>query len=319
MTPIRFSRRRFLAGLAMAPFALQAACSSPGSADDDFAEKVGLASTETAPSPTPTPEPPFVVAEGEERRLLMAGTAQETPLYIFSSGRPGPVLMVLGGVHGNEPGGWLAADRLLNILRPADGAFLIIPRANLQADAAFVRTTPELGDLNRLYPGDPGGLPMARMADQITQTAREFHVTHFVDMHESWAFYNGRGQNGTAFLGQTIATDPSGSGMDLVRSVVQAVNSRILYAHEEMFYRERGGNANNQPNQGFNGNVAPSNQGSGNPGGSGTSSLSVTRHVPGLAAALLVEMGQQQGLERRIALHVDVAREVARHIGLIPA
>jgi hypothetical protein len=301
---------------------LQAACGDTASVSgggEDLEDKVARALTETVPSPTPTPEPPFIVAEGEERRVLMAGTPQATSLYIFGSGRPGPRLMVLGGVHGNEPGGWFAADRLLETLRPTDGAFLIIPRANLLADGAFVRTTPELGDLNRLYPGDPNGLPMAQMAHQITETAREFRVTHFVDMHESWAFYNNRSQNGTAYLGQTVATDPSGpAGADLARSVVEAVNRRILYPHEEMFYRERGANANNQPNQGFSGNVAPSNQGQGNPSGGGSSSLGMPRHIPGLVAALLVEMGQQQGLDRRIALHVDVVREVARQTGLIP-
>jgi hypothetical protein len=31
---------------------------------------------------------------------------------------------------------------------------------------------------------------------------------------------------------------------------------------------------------------------------------------------MLVEMGQQQALERRTALHVDVVNEVARRIGL---
>jgi hypothetical protein len=315
--PYRVSRRRFLAGLAIAPFAITIAC-----AGDELAEQatLGLVDAEDPPTPVPTPtstpEPPFVVAEGLERRTLMEGTPEATPLYIYGSGRPGNVLMVLGGVHGNEPGGWLAADRLADGFRPENGAFLIVPRANRLSTIDFVRTTDALGDLNRLYPGDPDGLPMARMANEIVQTAREFHVSYLVDMHESWAFYKDRPQNGTAFLGQTIATDPNSPGGDLARAVVEAQNSRMLYNWEEFFYRERGGNANNLANQGFNGSVAPSNQTPGNPSGRGSSSLGLPNHVPTLNAALLVEMGQQQTLERRTAMHVDIVREVARRIAV---
>ena len=38
--------------------------------------------------------------------------------------------------------------------------------------------------------------------------AREFHVDVLLDMHESWSFYKDRVQNGTAFLGPTVATPP---------------------------------------------------------------------------------------------------------------
>jgi hypothetical protein len=136
-------------------------------------------------------------------------------------------------------------------------------------------------------------------------------------MHESWAFYNNRPQNGTAYLGQTIGTDPATPGQELARAVVESVNTRILYPHEELFYRERGGNANNLPNQGFSSN---NNSGgiSNPPGGPGTSSLGLNRFVPGVTA-LLVEMGQQQALERRIVLHMEVVNEVARRINVIPA
>ena len=267
------------------------------------------------PSPTPAP-PPFVVAEGEQGRLLMAGTPQETPLYVFGSGRPGTILMVLGGVHGNEPAGWLAAERLVDSMRPTDGAVLVIPRANRQADAAFVRTTIELGDLNRSYPGARDGRPMEQMAFEIIDVLREFQVSHVVDMHESWAFYADRPQNGTAYLGQTIATDPGSPGQDLARGVVESVNSRVLYPHEEFFFRERGGNANNQPNQGFtNPNPNPNPP---NPlmTGIGQSSLGLPRFVPGMITSLLVEMGQQQALERRIALLVEVITEVSRRVGI---
>src|SRR6266545_7982105 len=47
-------------------------------------------------APAPVPEPPFVVAAGDDKRLLMAGTPYEAPLYIRGSGNPGKIVLVLG-------------------------------------------------------------------------------------------------------------------------------------------------------------------------------------------------------------------------------
>jgi hypothetical protein len=235
----------------------------------------------------------------------MARTPHETPLYVYGSGLPGPVLVVLGGVHGNEPGGWQAAERIQASLRPNTGALLVAPRANKLAIKDLVRTTDDLGDLNRLYPGEQDGLPMARMAFEIVEILRELHATILLDLHESWAFYRDRPPNGgTAYLGQTISSRDE-PGASLARNVVEAVNGRIRSPQEEFTFREwppRGSDAN-----------APA--GAPNSFGGSRSSLGLSAHVPGLAT-LLVEMGQQQSLERRIALHVDVVKEVASRIGL---
>jgi hypothetical protein len=305
----RLSRRRLLgAALALPLTAVAAACGGDR-------KVVDLVSGVTAPEPTPspTPEPPFILAAGEERRLLMAGTPHETPLYVFATGLLGPIVMTLGGVHGNEPGGWLAAERVLERLRPTTGAFIVVPRANKLAVAEFVRTTPELGDLNRLYPGDPNGLPMARMAAEILAAMRELHVSHVVDMHESWAFYKDRPQNSTAFLGQTIASFAAEPGLSLGRTIAEAENQRVRAPQEELFFRGSPGSGGQPPDGGF---VNPPDTARPGGGGSGSSSLSLPRHLPGLVA-LLVEMGQQQALERRIALHVDVLQELMRQTGAL--
>jgi hypothetical protein len=151
----RVRRRSVLRLAALSPFALLAACSGSSKAAAPPKQEPGLTLEEATPVPTatavppiPTPQP-FVVAVGEQRRMMMAGSPQETPLYVYGSGRPGKVVMVLGGVHGNEPGGWQAAERLQTTFRPAQGAFIVIPRANRQATLAFDRTG-GIGDLNRL-------------------------------------------------------------------------------------------------------------------------------------------------------------------------
>jgi hypothetical protein len=313
----RVGRRKLLRLAALSPLGVIAACGASGKMkpSQPVAEPEALVEEVTPPAPNATPGPvtttpqPFVIAQGEQRRLMMEGTPQETPLYVYGSGRPGKTVMVLGGVHGNEPGGWLAAERVQQTFRPATGAFLIIPRANRVATNAFERTLPSLGDLNRLYPGShDASQPMARMAAQIIDTLREFRVDVLLDMHESWAFYKDRTQNGTAYLGQTIATAPVEPGITLVHDIVVAVNSRVRASQEEFFDRLFPG-----PQQ--SGQNLPRSTPTPGPPPTGTSSLSLNKDVPGLTP-ILVEMGQQQALERRIALHVDVFEELARRLGI---
>ena len=297
----RLSRRRLIGAAATFPVAaLAAACGAASTQQlpDAVTDASGRADASVPAAP---PEPPFIVPAGESMRNLLEGSPYETPLYVFGSGAAGPAVMVLGGVHGNEPGGWQAAEEVAESVRPSVGALLVVPRANKLAIRLFERTTDELGDLNRLYPGDPQGLPMAQMAHAIVEAMREHRVSVVLNLHESWGFYDGRTQNGTAFLGQTVSSSAE-PGIALARSVVEAVNTRILYAHEQLFFREWGGgrSATSPTNPG-------ATQGS-------RSSLGLSSHVPG-ASAILVEMGQQQDLARRVALHVDFVRETLHQVG----
>jgi predicted deacylase len=55
---------------------------------------------------------------------------------------------VLGGVHGNEPRGWAAAEQIPDWI-PDRGLLVVVPSANVLAIEAGERTLKELGDLNR--------------------------------------------------------------------------------------------------------------------------------------------------------------------------
>jgi hypothetical protein len=309
----RLTRRKLLSLLSLTPLAIIACAGDRLATGGQEATPEGASASPTtaaeAPSPpAPTPEPPLVLPAGEGRLLLMAGTVYETPLYVFGSGRPGKTALVLGGVHGNEPGGWLAADRVVQQLRPENGALLVVPRANRVAINLLERTTEALADLNRSYPGFDDGRPMERMATEIVNAIREFRVDLVHDMHESWAFYKDRTTNGTAFLGETVATNGE-QGATLVKTVIERVNAAVLYEHEKFWFRDFG-----QPQQSQAGADLPR-QADIPPPGRGTSSLGLNRFFPGLIT-VLVEMGQQQALERRIALHIQVLTEVLRETGI---
>ncbi len=268
----------------------------------------GATAVEAIPELPQGPPPPLPA--GRERRLLLPDTAWQTPLVLTHSGVEGPRVLVLGGVHGNEPGGWLAAEYVAE-WEPRAGSLLVIPRANQLATRAFERTFPELGDLNRLYPGsETNPLPMSRMAAAIVDVAREFAVDLVLDMHESWGFYLERGANsGTAFIGQTVTKGEGPLPEAFVRDAVAAVNG-LITPREELTFRGR----LPQPPPGT---TPPPSVGGGQPGGRSTSSLSLGQHVPG-ATAVLVEMGQIDQYEsRRRDLHLILAKELLTRHGVL--
>jgi hypothetical protein len=259
-----------------------------------------IAADQAAITPTPTPQP---FPAGASTRTLLAGTASETTVGIRHSGVRGPAVVVLGGVHGNEPGGWLAADEVAT-WEPKAGSLIVIPRANVQAIAGFVRTTDEIGDLNRFYPGHlESPFLMERMAAAIMDLCREFRATLLLDMHESWAFYaEYPPASGTGALGQTITAGVGPLQTELPKRIAEAARPSAT-AREQFIVRD--GTQFSRPP------TTPS------PGATnrGRSSLSAGVHCTGLTP-VLVEMGQEhQPLDRRIALHLLVARITLELVG----
>lgn len=268
-----------LAGLALAPL-------RGGGAPLAVVPPLGALASATAPA--------ALAPLGRQEWVLLAGTPWETWFVTIRAEASGPTVMVLGGVHGDEPGAWLAADDIAS-WEPKTGTLIVVPRVNGLAVNAGVRTLPELGDLNRLYPGSPTAkLPMARMADALVGLARFYNVQTVYDMHESWGFYAGRPLNGNAFLGQTVSLG-AGPDAQAARDLVVRVNRAIPAGRERMVARSE----------------IPA------PTVKTTNSLGIGRFVEGLTT-LLVEMGQEgQPESRRTALHLMVARAFLESRGML--
>jgi predicted deacylase len=90
----------------------------------------------------------------------------KTPVITVKNGE-GPRLLLMAGNHGDEYEGELALARLARRLEPEAmrGTVTIIPVANFPAVMAARRCSPlDGGNLNRAFPGDPGGNPTSRLA-----------------------------------------------------------------------------------------------------------------------------------------------------------
>ena len=92
------------------------------------------------------------------------------PVYLFQSPEPGPVLLLTGGIHGDELGGVEIVRRLVreNLLMPARGAVAAIPLVNVFGFLEKKRELPDGRDLNRSFPGSADGSLASRIAHVLT-------------------------------------------------------------------------------------------------------------------------------------------------------
>ncbi len=108
----------------------------------------------------------LLVRHSDNARPLAPYTA---PIASLSGGR-GPILLLIGGVHGDEFEGPSAIMRLLHGLQADDisGQIIFMPTLNLPAVIASSRVSPLDGvNLNRAFPGERDGGPSAQLAHYV--------------------------------------------------------------------------------------------------------------------------------------------------------
>lgn len=60
----------------------------------------------------------------------LRGTPGDTRVYVLDSGQPGGTAFIMGGTHGNEIAGVVAATILVEKARPTVGRLIVVPHAN---------------------------------------------------------------------------------------------------------------------------------------------------------------------------------------------
>jgi N-alpha-acetyl-L-2,4-diaminobutyrate deacetylase len=88
------------------------------------------------------------------------------PIVSIAGTSEGPTALVIGGVHGDEPEGQIAALRLARETEPDDvtGRLLVVPCASPEASRAYTRLWPNGVNFNRSFPGDPEGPADSQLA-----------------------------------------------------------------------------------------------------------------------------------------------------------
>ena len=103
---------------------------------------------------------------------LAGGYDLSLPLHVINGTEPGPTLLIVGVVHGEEI---FAIDVIRGALRRIDarglrGTLLAVPVANPPALASQTRNGPlDMLDLNRQFPGNADGWLSERIAARLTE------------------------------------------------------------------------------------------------------------------------------------------------------
>lgn len=112
------------------------------------------------------------IEPGERSRLTwssgytFAGEPMVTPVNVLHGVKPGKVLCLTGGVHGDELNGVEVIRRVAAMLDPTElnGTLIAVPIVNMAGFARGSRYLPDRRDLNRFFPGNPNGSSASRIA-----------------------------------------------------------------------------------------------------------------------------------------------------------
>ncbi len=141
---------------------------------------------------------------GTSKVTLAKGTKYATDLYIIESGKAGPVVLIVGGVHGNEPAGYTAAAKVTE-WEVDKGTLLVIPKANKLACDSKVRYLSSMGDLNRDFPQSSTEGADNVLSRAIWSAVKTYDVDWLMDMHEGYDYYK---NSSTSSVGQSLIYYP---------------------------------------------------------------------------------------------------------------
>ena len=92
-------------------------------------------------------------------------------IIIARAKEPGPVLLLMGGLHGDEINGVEIVRRIVeqNLNQPTVGTIICIPIINIYGFINFSRYVPDGKDVNRSFPGNKNGSLASRVAHYLTK------------------------------------------------------------------------------------------------------------------------------------------------------
>ncbi len=180
--------------------------------------------------------------------VFFKGTDFELHVYNIKGRIDGKTMLIIGGIQGDEPGGFLSAD-LYSDIALEKGNLIVVPRANLKSVILFNRA-PD-GDMNRLFTDDKYSNIQGQVVDKLKELMSKSDI--LLNLHDGWGFHNpeyiDKNRNPNRF-GQSIIIDEAtytcnNNTLDLksmAERVLEKVNSKISdkKLHLHLFNTETG-------------------------------------------------------------------------------
>ncbi|MDX1295240.1 MAG: M99 family carboxypeptidase catalytic domain-containing protein [Sulfurimonadaceae bacterium] len=174
--------------------------------------------------------------------LAAAALLQAVPFSFITkeNNESDPTLLVVGGIHGNEPGGYFAAALLSQYYTVEKGNLWIIPdlnRASIQRNRRGIN-----GDMNRKFAVCKDSDPDHANIDAVKKIITDKRVSLILNLHDGHGFYREK-HEGTIFnpraWGQTCVIDqcnldknlPFGDMDRIAREVSRHLNNGLIEEH----------------------------------------------------------------------------------------
>jgi hypothetical protein len=108
----------------------------------------------------------------------------EVPIIVERGKKPGPRLLLVGGIHGDEVNGVEIVRQIISkgINKPDVGTVICIPLLNVFGFLSQQREFPDGRDLNRVFPGSKDGSLASRFAYHVMKEVVP-HVDYCIDYH----------------------------------------------------------------------------------------------------------------------------------------
>jgi len=184
----------------------------------------------------------FAKQPRRDHNVYYENTRNELNVYKLYGEEDGKTVLIIGGIQGDEPGGYLSAD-LYSDLMLKKGNLIVVPRTNFHSiikKRRYINT-----DMNRRFNVSPDNIYEDKIVQIITDLMKESDLV--LNLHDGWGFYSkkweGPGRNPNRF-GQSIIADTEtyvhqGDTIYLgkmARKAVEKANNHITNSYHKLHF-----------------------------------------------------------------------------------
>lgn len=120
-------------------------------------------------------------------QIALFGAIRQFNTYELNGQTNGSTLLIIGGIHGDEPGGYFAPSIITQYYNIKQGSLIIVP--NLNFDSIVLNRRGTYGDMNRKFDqiekSDPDFTPVQRIKSLIADPRVDF----VINLHDGHGFY----------------------------------------------------------------------------------------------------------------------------------
>lgn len=118
---------------------------------------------------------------------FLAGSSMDFKFYKKEGALPGGTVLIIGGIQGDEPGGFNAASLLATRYRVTGGNLWVVP--NLNFESIIKRSRGVYGDMNRKFAVLPQNDPEYATVEKIKGIITDPKVEMILNLHDGSGFF----------------------------------------------------------------------------------------------------------------------------------